>query len=115
RVGVMPDMVTFTPDGKFLLTANEGEPDPAYTSDPEGSVSVIDISSGIEDLDQDDVYLIRFAAYNDSLEVLKKRGVRIYGPEATVAQDLEPEYIAISPDSRRAFVTLQENNALAII
>jgi hypothetical protein len=41
--------------------------------------------------------------------------VRIYGPGASVAQDLEPEYVAVSPDSSTAFVTLQENNALAII
>jgi len=39
--------------------------------------------------------------------------VRIYGPNASVAQDLEPEYIAVSADGTTAWVTLQENNALA--
>ena len=29
--------------------------------------------------------------------------------------DFEPEYIAVTPDSRKAFVTLQENNAVAEI
>ena len=32
-----------------------------------------------------------------------------------MAQDLEPEYIAVSHDSPTAWVTLQENNALGII
>lgn len=41
--------------------------------------------------------------------------IRIFGPGATVAQDIEPEYIAVSRDSRKAWVTLQENNALAVV
>jgi len=32
-----------------------------------------------------------------------------------VAQDFEPDYITVSPDSRAAWVTLQEANAIAII
>ena len=41
--------------------------------------------------------------------------VRIGRPGATVAQDLEPEYVSISEDSKTAYVTLQENNAIAVI
>ncbi|MCS6833481.1 MAG: alkaline phosphatase, partial [Flammeovirgaceae bacterium] len=43
-VGAMPDMITYSPDGKFILTANEGEPNSAYTNDPEGSVSIISVN-----------------------------------------------------------------------
>lgn len=115
QVGVMPDMVTFTPDRKYLLSANEGEPKKDYSEDPEGSVSIIDLAAGIKNVKQSDVFQISFASYNDSIDDLRKRGIRIYGPGSSVAQDLEPEYIAISTDSKSAFVTLQENNALAII
>jgi hypothetical protein len=42
-------------------------------------------------------------------------GVRIFGPGASVAQDLEPEYISVGPDLVTAYVTLQENNAVAAV
>lgn len=114
-VGALPDMLTFSPDGSWLLVANEGEPldycAPGLANDPEGSVSVIDLRGGIAGLTQDKVRTAGFAAFNGAVPA----GVRIFGPGATVAQDLEPEYIAVSPDSTTAWVTLQENNALAIV
>ncbi len=115
EVGNLPDMVTFTPDGKRVLTANEGQPSNDYTIDPEGSVSVIALPNRIADLKQSDVTTIRFNNFDGQLNELRDAGVRIYGNNATVAKDLEPEYIAVSADNRTAWVTLQENNALAII
>lgn len=41
--------------------------------------------------------------------------MRIFGPNATVAQDLEPEFITASADGKTAWVTLQEANAIAVI
>lgn len=115
EVGNLPDMLTFTPDGKYVLTANEGEPNDDYTIDPEGSVSVIDITGGVENLTQDDVTTIEFDVFNSQLALLKGAGVRIFGKDATVAQDLEPEYIVVSSDSKMAWVSCQENNALVEI
>jgi 2',3'-cyclic-nucleotide 2'-phosphodiesterase/3'-nucleotidase/5'-nucleotidase len=123
EVGAQPDMVTFTSNGRYVLTANEGEPStyaipatattPAIPADdPEGSISVIDVSAGVSNLTQADVRTAGFGAFSRaSLDPQ----IRIFGPGATVAQDLEPEYIATSHDSQTAWVTLQENNALAIV
>lgn len=112
EAGALPDMITFTPDGSKVLTANEGEPNADYTVDPEGSVTIVDISGGVATVNQSNVTQVSFAVFN---EATLDPAIRIYGPEATVAQDLEPEYIAIAPDSTTAWVTLQENNALAVI
>lgn len=119
EVGAQPDMIVFTPDGTKVLTANEGEPSDDYRFDPEGSVSIIDISTPATPV----VSTADFSGFNAA--TLRAAGVRIYGPTntvggsvmngATAAQDLEPEYITISQDGTTAFVTLQENNAIAKI
>ncbi len=112
-VGALPDMVRFTPNGQYVLTADEGQPLDDYSYDPEGSVSIIDMSDGAEALTQAHVTVAGFAAFN-APAVIDPR-IRIFGPGASVAEDLEPEYIAVSADSKTAWVTLQENNALAVV
>lgn len=113
-VGALPDMVTFTPDGSRLLVANEGEPNSygqADSVDPEGSVSIITLPA----TGPFTVATADFRAYNTQADALRASGVRIYGPGASVAQDVEPEYITVSEDGRTAWVSLQENNAIAIV
>ena len=115
EVGALPDMLTFSPDGKKVLVANEGEPNGTYTNDPEGSVSIIDLSLGINSAT---VQTADFTAFNSQFAQLKAAGVKFkgdVGTTRTVAQDLEPEYIAVSPDGTKAWVTLQEANAIAIV
>ncbi len=122
EAGNLPDMVTFTPDGKSVLTANEAQPI-FYTptlSDPEGSITLVDLSSvtapvDVANITQANVTQINFNAFDSQMASLKSQGVRIFGPGSTVSQDLEPEYIAVSADSKKAYVTLQENNAMAIV
>ena len=112
EVGALPDMLTFTADGKTVLVANEGEPSSygaADSIDPEGSVSVVDVSNPAAPV----VRTAGFAAFNSQAAALRVRGVRLFGTNASVAQDVEPEYIAISPDGTTAMVSLQEANALA--
>ena len=124
-VGALPDMLTFSPDGKKVLVANEGEPNEGYAVDPEGSVSIINI----QDINKPTVKTANFQAWNSQKQSLIDAGVRIFGPDTnsyadlatkglqttSVAQDLEPEYIAISADAKTAWVSLQENNAIAVL
>ena len=112
QVGALPDMLTFSPDGRWLLVANEGEPSDDYTVDPAGSVSIIDPRRGAAGVRQRDVRTADFKKFN---RAKLDKSIRIFGPDASVAQDIEPEYIAVSHDSRIAWATCQENNALAII
>ncbi|HEX8506609.1 MAG TPA: choice-of-anchor I family protein, partial [Hymenobacter sp.] len=118
--GALPDMVTFSPDGRYVITANEGEPNATYTNDPVGSVTVVDVSGGIAALTQANVTTVDFSSYNTQAAALRTAGIRIYGgpaagPASSVAQDLEPEYVTVSADSRTAYIALQENNAMATL
>jgi hypothetical protein len=120
EVGNLPDMVIFTPDASKVLTANEGEPSGDYNIDPEGSISVITIVDGTP---SDTSINISFSDYNGKQTELETLGMHFPNPSGrtingtlintTVAQDLEPEYITTTNDV--AYVTLQENNGLAII
>lgn len=110
-VGALPDMVTFSPDGNYVLVANEGEPSDDYTVDPEGTVSIIDVSGGIANVTQSNVTSINFNAFDSNYD----QNIRVFGPNATLSMDLEPEYIAVTGDNAYAFVVMQENNAMAKI
>lgn len=139
-VGAQPDMIAFTPDGWRVLTANEGEPTEtgSYLPDPEGSVSIIDLPFSpngrvnISAISQANVRFVRFNDFNyggtrraelsDSLQIhfpspttTASIAGAAPGRLVTFAQDVEPEYIAFSSDSQTAYITLQENNAWAII
>lgn len=119
-VGAVPDMVTFTKQGNQLLVANEGEPAPNYASDPEGSVSIIDIKNDHGTWTFQGT-IVRFLP---ATPLLHADSIRIFGggifgtfvtPLSTAAQDFEPEYITVSEDGKTAWVTLQENNAIAVV
>ncbi|MDF9800344.1 hypothetical protein OKW21_005607 [Catalinimonas alkaloidigena] len=111
NVGALPDMVIFSPDGQYALSANEGEPSgyEAGDEDPLGSLSIIEVQNGFVTTTLD------FKAFNGMEKTLAQEGFRVFGPGATLAQDVEPEYIAVSENSRTAWISLQENNGLARI
>ncbi|MDD6488495.1 MAG: choice-of-anchor I family protein [Clostridia bacterium] len=108
--GVQPDMITFTPDGSKILTANEGEPRLGYASgtvDPKGSVTVINTATG-ESSDVD------FNAFDseDERKKLTDSGI-VLKKNTAPSVDLEPEYIATT--NTTAYVSLQEANAIAVL
>jgi hypothetical protein len=123
-VGSLPDMLTFTKDGSKLLVANEGTPNvrssndtdygartagstvfprvfgaPLPGKDPVGSVSIIDMGSRA---------VVATANPNGVTEagsnIRKKTGM-----------DFEPEYIAVNSAGTKAFVSLQEANAIGVL
>ena len=110
-VGVQPDMVTFTPDGKYILTANEGEPRLGYTAegavDPKGSVTVIDAATLA-------AKTVDFTAFDsaDARQTLVAEGI-VLKKDTLPSVDLEPEYIACDNDT--AYITCQEANAIAVL
>jgi DNA-binding beta-propeller fold protein YncE len=108
-VGALPDMVCFSPDGKLILTADEGEPNADYSVDPIGTVSIISVEEGYS------VTKLDFSSFSSQIAELKSKGLRIFGPGASFAQDIEPEYVAVAANSKKAWVSLQENNAIARI
>lgn len=112
-VGALPDMLTWTPDGSRVLVANEGEPNDDLSIDPEGSISIIDGANTATP----SVRHVGFAKFNHPANraSLLAQGVRLFTPGASTAQDLEPEYITVSPNGKRAWVTLQEANAIATL
>ncbi len=112
KAGFLPDMVTFSPDSKYILSANEGEPNDENTVDKKGSVSIITMATKtIKTLD--------FTSFNSQEATLEANGFRVFGQTNGIANkldvDVEPEYIAVADDSKTAYVALQENNGIAVV
>ncbi|MGP4038473.1 choice-of-anchor I family protein [Gracilibacillus sp. D59] len=107
EVGALPDMVTITPDGSKVLVANEGEPSKDYAVNPEGSVSIIDVSNGVN---EGDILTATTATFSDEIVADDVRKVH---PNSTYPEDLEPEYIVVDKASQYGYIVLQEANAIA--
>ncbi len=121
EVGALPDKVTLSPDGDFAVSANEGEPaydeEPGSRTDPSGSISVVTLTDGVDDAS---VETLGFEAYDGDVASLRAEGARIYGASAQVedpqpSTDFEPEFVSLTDDGQTAFVSLQENNAIATV
>jgi 2',3'-cyclic-nucleotide 2'-phosphodiesterase / 3'-nucleotidase / 5'-nucleotidase len=112
-VGVKPDMMAFTPDGRTLVVVNAGGGEPG--DDPEGSISLVSVEREAGGQVRTGVRQVDFRAFDGEAEALRAQGVRLFMPGSSVAQDLEPESLAIAPDGRTAYVSLVINNALATV
>jgi hypothetical protein len=137
-VGFHPDSVTFSPDGSKVIVVNEGEFNPASTTNAPGSLSVIDVAAitaaNLATLPSLPVTTRDFSAPNlapgVSLNGLRNNQLPAVGTSGTFintvpnftyptdaeanaanANALEPEYAAVS--GNKVFVSLQEANAVA--
>jgi DNA-binding beta-propeller fold protein YncE len=103
-VGSLPDMLTFSHDGSRLLVANEATPNviadaPYILPDPAGTVSIIDMET-------------RSVMATPGFNAVAQSGSYL---RTNTGMDFEPEYIAITKDGSKAFVTLQEGNGMAVL
>jgi hypothetical protein len=104
-VGAVPDMVTWTLDGR-LLVANEGERQNNVLPNPVGSVSIIDFNAATPSAST-----VTTAGFDN---VPLVGSVRLQ-PGVSAPVGLEPEYIALDPKGGKAIVTLQEASAFALL
>lgn len=119
RVGALPDMVTFSPDGRYAVVANEGEPNDDYTVDPAGSIGIVTLPKKVRAPKQTAVRTAGFRAFEAGGRKQLDDGVRVFagieGAANPVSASLEPEYVAVDRSSRTAYVVLQEANATAVV
>ena len=111
EVGALADGIAFSKDGKQVYVGNEGQPRDGYALDPEGSVSIINLSGQGGALEFD-VVTVEFPD-PEGVELLGsgiRTGAGLYGDWQ---QDAEPEYVAAAGEY--LFVTLQESNTVARI
>ena len=128
-VGVHPDGLAFSPNGNYLVVANEGE---AYRyngknyESPEGSITLVDYSNAYDA----QVMQIKLSDYSNVEGMLHKKHARSFEriviggnsneeTEVPVKENTpantEPEFVTFSPDSTKAFISLQENNGVLVI
>lgn len=125
EIGIWPDSLAFSPNGDFLLVANEGE---GYVRDGQGfrsgdgSISLIDLRQGLARAKHRLIELPDLAGVEGATRDADKRllervidGEELKVPFGTGREHIEPEYVAFSPDGARAYVSLQENNAIAVV
>eukprot|EP01083_Nonionella_stella_P307306 1079555_1 len=112
-----PDHISITSDGSRIIVACEGEPDdneaefPSHN--PPGSMAIIDVSSpNINEWTFHDANFERFDADEYQSLIDELYITHQYEPFSV---NVEPEYSAISDDDRYAYVSLQEQNAIAVL
>ena len=119
-LGVLPDSVSFAPNGTTALVAIEAQPvcakdDPATAakedadyskaSDPVGGVTVVDLSNPASPV-------LKFAGFDQfTVAEMRAKGIAVSSVVNDVAKDFEPEF-ATAVDNNYAYVTIQEANAI---
>ena len=105
--GYWPDALSVSHDETMIAVANEGQPNDAYTIDPVGSATLIDVTDPYNPVSME-------VDFEGLTEADLPEGTRIFGPNASIAMDLEPEYVAFSGDDNTLFINCQENNCMVV-
>lgn len=117
-VGSHPHMLTYDGSCAELLVANSGRPGKDASNvflDPEGTVITISRSSAGNAVER----FTDFNAFNTRTDIrlvsenVPRTTWPIKDKVPTVASDVEPQYIAVTPDNKEAYVVLQKNSAIA--
>ena len=106
--GFLPDAITISNNGMTLAVSNEGQPNDTYTIDPVGSVTLVDVSNPQTPVSTQ-------VGFESITSDMLDESVRIFGPGASIAQDLEPEYAAFNSSDSKLYVSCQENNCMVVI
>lgn len=124
--GYGPDDIHFSPSGDRLVAANEAEEywveNGEWRSNP-GSVTLVDLTAGLLEGVAEQV---QFKTLLDghgltALEAGRFLEREVGGEEVEIPLDsgdpvhLEPEYAVFAPDGATVYVSLQENNGVAVI
>lgn len=122
-VGALPDMLTFSPDGRTVLVANEGAPNPRIPNqpcpaDPPGGVTLIDAPTRAASSEPPRGNLTlpvspSLPGYSE-LRLFPLAGNGATRPDMC-PYDPEPEYIAVDHAGQKAYVGLQEANGVAVL
>lgn len=138
RTCAYPDAIAWSRDGSRIFSTCEGEPatqstagsDPTVAPNPAGEFVIIDVSVSNAATGELSLSPLRlsFQTYlaglsSAAFQALLAAGLRIDprlaslpgGLQANAGLDVEPEYIALDDTGDLAYVTLQENNAMARI
>ncbi|XP_046549457.1 mesenchyme-specific cell surface glycoprotein-like [Haliotis rubra] len=118
QVGAIPDMVKPTRDCSKIIVAVEGEAyeyPPNHIIDPPGLVVIVNFPSGVGG--NTIISTLNFERFNERVPFLEQSGVRhVYRENNNpFSNDVEPEYVAINADDTKAYIMLQENNAVATV
>ena len=107
----LPDHVTTTSDGDHIIIACEGEPNDNEAEFPEfnppGSVAIVD--------EDDTVYNANFETYDEGGNKDLPDGIYLPYSDQPFSINVEPEYSVVDDDDEYAYITLQENNAIAVL
>ncbi|XP_052788897.1 mesenchyme-specific cell surface glycoprotein-like isoform X2 [Mya arenaria] len=117
-VGTFPDMVLTTPDCKTLIVAIEAEPYDdnanAVLVDNPGGIGLVKFPQGPNGAYTKNV--LGFHSFDDRyFAELESQGVMYINRNATFSDDVEPEYITLNTEGTLAYVSLQENNGIAVV